>query len=118
MGKLSDLWAELKTTQNDVRKRDLQKEITRIEKWMIGNKLKEPGTETNWSKSRKEPSTGGCIHSSLDKKTCYFCKSNAFFSVILDDKCKVPACGNCLKQVESDRKLAKERGFYKPTLQV
>ncbi len=117
MGKLSDLWAELKTTQNDVRKRDLQKEITRIEKWMIGNKLKEPGTETNWSKSRKEPNTGKCIHSLLDKKICYFCKGDAFSNVVLADRCKVSSCGKCLIEIENGREMAKERGFYKPISQ-
>ncbi len=112
MGKLSDLWEELKTTQNDVRRRDLQKEITRIEKWMISRDIKEKGTETDWSKKIKFKSSGKCIHSKLDKSKCYFCGLISSSGVILADKCTVSSCGKCLIMIDNGRRLAKERGFY------
>lgn len=48
MGKLKDLWEELKTLDNDnPRKKEVQKEINDIEEWMIGRGLKKDGT-TKW----------------------------------------------------------------------
>lgn len=51
MGKLAELWTEYKKTPaKSQRKIDIQKEINKIERWMIGKGYKKEGTQTDWAK--------------------------------------------------------------------
>ncbi len=53
MGKLSNLWGELKTCNNDDRKQVIKVEINRIEKWCIDNNITSIKTLTDFSKPFK-----------------------------------------------------------------
>lgn len=52
MGKLKDLWAELKDCKDEIRKSDIQKKINSIEKWMIDNNIGSIKEITDWTKQK------------------------------------------------------------------
>lgn len=52
MGKLSELWQDLKATSDDVKKKEIQKKINDIEEWMIDNKFGSIKNKTDWSKQK------------------------------------------------------------------
>lgn len=48
MGKLANLWQELRETSKDSpRRKEIQEEINNIERWMISKKIKKDGI-TKW----------------------------------------------------------------------
>lgn len=54
MGKLQQLWDELRATdRDDPRRAEIQSEINKVEKWMISKGIKQPGTETKWNTSEQ-----------------------------------------------------------------
>ena len=54
MGKLSDLWAELKTAKSPEDKKEIQEKINAIERWCIEKGFGGIKAETDWSKPIKK----------------------------------------------------------------
>ena len=53
MGKLKDLWGELRTTKDSVKRKEIQKNINDIEQWMIDSKIGTITEKTDWSNTIK-----------------------------------------------------------------
>ena len=68
MGKLANLWAELKQQQDGARKVEIQNKINGIETWMIENNIGSIKEITNWNKPQnyKKKTGGGKLAPSLN----------------------------------------------------
>jgi hypothetical protein len=86
LGKLKDLWAELSTTEDSEKKKEIRKKINSIEQWMIDNKIGSIKEITDWTKTkdkkvyRFEASRDGGLNIPENTRTgndrCGACKFN------------------------------------------
>ena len=52
MGRLKDLWQELRSVQESSKRTEIQASINKIEQWMIDNKIGDITEPTNWNQSQ------------------------------------------------------------------
>ena len=55
MGKLSELWAKLRETEDESKRKEIQQEINKVESWCIEKGFAGIKELTDWTKSNNKP---------------------------------------------------------------